>query len=61
MLLNKDFIFDICVLEWIIEFIWKKKMGVGRFFIYFEKLLLFLSDNLYLFKRIKVGYKYFLV
>lgn len=61
MLLNKDFIFDICVLKWIIEFNWKKKMGVGRFFIYFEKLLLFLSDNLYLFKRIKVGYRYFLV
>lgn len=25
MLLNKDFIFDICVLKWIIEFNLKKK------------------------------------
>lgn len=58
MLLNKDFIFDICVLEWTIEFTWKKKMGVGRFFTYSEKPIPS-SDNLYLSKRTKVGYKYF--
>lgn len=37
----------------------KKKMGVGRFFTYSEKPSLLSSDNLYLSKRTKVGYKYF--
>lgn len=36
----------------------KKKMGVGRFFTYSEKPFLLSSDNLYLSKRTKVGYKY---
>lgn len=37
----------------------KKKLGVGRFFTYSEKPSLLSSDNLYLSKRTKVGYKYF--